>query len=73
MNQLRETCHCGHDRASHYRDLSSLASDHTTCLCPGCACELYVNEFEPKPPKVPTRPAGHPLWCQCHHCKQVAA
>lgn len=47
MNGLRETCHCGHDRASHYADPTT--GEKHACLCRGCDCERYVNDRDPKP------------------------
>lgn len=52
MNGLRETCHCGHDKSSHYRDAGD--GKLYSCLCRGCECRAYANEFEQKP--VPPDP-----------------
>jgi hypothetical protein len=71
MNGLSETCHCGHDKATHYRDQDIQPPEHSTCLAMACACGRYVNDREPKPsakPGTPVRPA-HSLWCQCLRCE----
>lgn len=77
MNNLKETCHCGHDRASHYRDESVRPAVLCACLCTGCECKAFAdwNELEPK--KKLEKP-NHPRWrdgreCQCYRCKQWAA
>ncbi len=64
---LRETCHCGHDKASHYRDCSATPPAMADCLGPACDCKRYVNEWEPKPTKAAYRPS-HAGWCRCYDC-----
>jgi hypothetical protein len=44
-----EICHCGHDRATHYRDLTVLPHVTAACLARGCDCPAYLNEREPRP------------------------
>ena len=70
VNGLRETCHCGHDKATHFVDAGDMPPVVRTCLAGGCECKRYVNEWEPKPKvaKVPVRPK-HPSWCRCADCK----
>ena len=59
---LRETCHCGHDKATHYREHGGASTVHASCLAMGCACALYVNEHDPKPspPISPSKAAPMP-------------
>ena len=57
MNGLRETCKCGHDRATHYADLPSTGDVtkpaesgrlvYLDCLGSWCNCRRY----EPEDPK----------------------
>jgi hypothetical protein len=65
---LKETCHCGHDKASHYRDAGS--RETLSCLCQGCDCRRYINERDPAPRKMHKRPIGHPQTCRCYECKK---
>lgn len=51
MNNLRETCHCGHDKASHYRDESVRPAVLRACLCTGCDCGAYADANGPAPKK----------------------
>lgn len=44
----RETCRCGHDKASHFREHGV----YLTCLATHCQCRRYRNENE-----RPTLPA----------------
>ena len=75
MNHLLENCHCGHDKASHYRSHDSYPPELGMCLCRGCECARFVDWNEPKPPKVVTRGERpeHAGWCQCYRCKQFDA
>ena len=47
-----ETCHCGHDRTSHYVDLSFRPPYPATCLARGCECVKYANWRVPRPATV---------------------
>lgn len=40
---LRETCKCGHDRASHYAEPNT--GKACGCLCTACECKRYRWEF----------------------------
>lgn len=73
MNGLRETCHCSHDKATHFADASDSPVVHRTCLAAGCECRLYVNEFLPKPAAAPRARPWHISTCQCARCKEYAA
>jgi hypothetical protein len=63
----RQTCHCGHDVSTHYRD--GATGERFACLAMGCDCTRYVNEHAPKPKPVLVRPARHPSSCRCARCK----
>lgn len=71
MNPLRETCHCGHDKSSHYQEYGVRPGTKPgACLCLGCNdCKKYVNENDPKPLAPVERPA-HRGDCQCYRCKK---
>lgn len=66
-----KTCHCGHDKSSHYQ------SNGICLVVGGCPCQEYVHEDDP-PPKKPLRKPNHPAkqrdgrWedCQCYECKK---
>lgn len=49
MSQYKQQCHCGHDIASHYKDLDMEEPARMGCLARGCECKKYLNEWEPKP------------------------
>lgn len=79
---LRETCHCGHDKATHYPD--ETRKDRVTgmtftlmgaCLGMRCDCIAYVNENDPSGPVKPGAPKGnvrgHAYWCRCFDCKEA--
>lgn len=62
MNGLRETCHCGCDRSSHYYDLAGAGN----CLSARCECRYFVDRTKtdsvgrvPMPPNT----------CVCGHGK----
>lgn len=71
MNGETETCHCGHDKSSHYFDLEAKPAARAACLVVGCEdCKRYAHTSEPRPaPKALTRPQ-HILSCRCYRCKQ---
>lgn len=75
MNGLREACHCGHDKATHYLDHASTPAERCSCLASCCECVRYVNEFEPKLAESSAskgaRP-NHASWCRCARCKDFA-
>lgn len=66
MDQYRHICHCGHDRATHYKDRDGVHG----CLAQGCdECKKFIDE-KPKPVKVKVRPA-HASHCQCLACREA--
>lgn len=70
MNGIRQLCHCGHDRATHYVDRSVSPPEIAGCLAVGeCTCSRYVYVGEPKPKATGKRPP-HANWCQCYACKE---
>lgn len=73
MNGLRETCHCGHDKASHYLDRTVHPAKLCACLCGGCECTRYINENDPPPPKPRGQRPRHIATCQCSRCKEFDA
>ncbi len=65
MNGLKETCKCGHDKATHFRDPRT--GEYLTCLGLQCdTCKRYRDPSEPK--TIPPRPYGHPYTCRCFGC-----
>ena len=72
MSTLRETCHCGHDKASHYRDETVRPAVLRACLCTGCECKAYADANGPAPKKPVTRP-NHTSICRCYRCKEWLA
>lgn len=71
-SNLREQCHCGHDKTTHYLDHDVRPPRRGTCLAVQCPCRGYVNEFDPKPAELKKRP-NHPSWCKCFDCKAANA
>jgi hypothetical protein len=69
FDNLRETCHCGHDKATHYRDAADGA--RISCLAIACDCPKYVNERDPKPKAKLVRPK-HRAGCECRGCREYA-
>jgi len=75
---LKEICHCGHDKATHWECKSA-------CLGSYCDCCLYVHRDDPDcsartktiaPPPSSTdpifdafaTPVVHSPWCLCPDC-----
>jgi hypothetical protein len=63
---LREVCHCGHDKATHYPDEQSVVNGIRVnvlgaCLGMRCDCGFYLNENEPKPKSRQSFPAAPPV------------
>ena len=71
INPLCETCHCGHDLSSHYRQFGA-QDPPGACLCQWCRCEKYVYKGDPKPVPPPERP-NHRGGCPCMHCQKWRA
>lgn len=69
MNGLRETCHCGHDKATHYLDREASPATYFSCLAMHCDCRRYAYEGDPKPLAQVVRPS-HVPWCRCFACKE---
>jgi hypothetical protein len=69
VNGLRETCHCGHDKLTHYLDHDTVPPQRVSCLAMACDCRAYAHEGGPKPVKPPTRP-NHPYQCRCSRCRE---
>lgn len=79
----RETCYCGHDKATHYADeqKTDRASGITftllgACLGMRCDCIGYVNENDDAGPVTPLAPPlrnvrGHARHCRCYDCKKA--
>lgn len=44
---LRETCVCGHDKASHAVNLDDAHRTPAACLCAGCECPIYCHYATP--------------------------
>lgn len=49
MNGIKETCDCGHDRATHFEKES-------TCLGVHCDCKRYREPGSPPTPRAPRDP-----------------
>jgi hypothetical protein len=58
VNGVREICHCGHDKATHFENKH-------TCLASACSCRRYRSDAitDPEPaPVTPRRPARTDPW-----------
>lgn len=67
---LRQVCHCGHHRATHFENAGA-------CLGLGCdgICKHYRDDQKPDTKKL-VKPNHSPRWrggrqeeCQCYACK----
>lgn len=77
MNPLRETCHCGHHKDTHFESAGA-------CLGMRCDdCLSYRDDARPDPKTLVPRKPNHPAkWrpragryedCGCYDCKRYAA
>jgi len=67
VNGRSEACHCGHDKATHHRDLATATV--VACLARGCDCPAYVHQDAPKPVRLRPRP-NHANHCRCYECRK---
>lgn len=51
---LRETCHCGHHKDTHFKSAGA-------CLGVMCDCAEYADDQGPKPEPVPPPPSTSPI------------
>lgn len=82
MNGLKQTCVCGEDLSSHYKD--PITGEICGCLARGCNCKKYedANAYKPKPRialNAPYRPPSYKrvrdkphmdVSCPCEACKE---
>lgn len=72
MRTLREVCHCGHAKNTHFEGKEA-------CLGSRCDCPGYRDDMQPDPLKAAPRNPNHGVkfqrdgsWtpCQCYDCKR---
>jgi len=52
---MRDMCHCGHDKATHYFDVGPKGREKGDCLAKGCDFKGYTHEDSP-----PRRSGSYP-------------